>query len=86
MTDEQGVKFYGSVTVSVRGQIVIPTQARRELKIERGEKLLVIGGPGDQGLALIRASAVDSLLRQWADLVPRLREEAHSGSDAETGS
>jgi AbrB family looped-hinge helix DNA binding protein len=80
------IRFYGSVTVSMRGQIVIPTQARRELGIERGEKLLVIGGPGNEGLALIRASSVDSILRQWADLVPRLLDEAGAGSDAESGS
>jgi AbrB family looped-hinge helix DNA binding protein len=81
LANEREIRFYGSVTVSMRGQIVIPTQARRELKIERGEKLLVIGGPGDQGLALIRASAVDSLLKKWADLVPRLHEEAKSRED-----
>lgn len=84
MVNEREIRFYGSVTVSMRGQIVIPTQARRELKIERGEKLLVLGGPGDEGLALIRASAVDSLLKKWADLVPRLQEEADSSRDAES--
>lgn len=85
MASEREIRFYGSVTVSMRGQIVIPTQARRELKIERGEKLLVLGGPGDEGLALIRASAVDSLLKKWADLVPRLQQEASSGKDADIG-
>lgn len=85
MVSEREIRFYGSVTVSMRGQIVIPTQARRELKIERGEKLLVLGGPGDEGLALIRASAVDSLLKKWADLVPRLQQEANSGKDADSG-
>jgi AbrB family looped-hinge helix DNA binding protein len=85
LASEREIKFYGSVTVSMRGQIVIPTQARRELNIQRGEKLLVLGGPGDQGLALIRASAVDSLLKQWTDLIPRLQEEAGAGTGSETG-
>lgn len=85
MDPQREITFYGSVTVSLRGQIVIPTQARRDLKIERGDKLLVVGRPGDEGLALIRASAVDGLLKQWSDLLPRLREEADSGSDTEAG-
>ena len=80
----QDVQFYGSVTVSMRGQIVIPTQARRDLNIERGEKLLVVGGPGS-GLILIRASAVGSILDQWAGLIHRLQEEGTSESGAGTG-
>ena len=36
-------RFYGTVTVSDRGQIVIPAEARRELGIDVGDKLLVFG-------------------------------------------
>jgi len=38
-------KFYGSTTVGERGQIVIPQEARKDLKIKRGNKFLVLGGP-----------------------------------------
>ena len=37
--------FYGSVTVSDRGQVVIPAKARKELDIQEGEKLLVFKSP-----------------------------------------
>ena len=43
-------KFYGSVTVSERGQVVIPAAARRDFNIAPGDKLLVLGDL-DQGLA-----------------------------------
>jgi AbrB family looped-hinge helix DNA binding protein len=36
-------RFYGAITVSDRGQIVIPAQARRDFGIEVGDKLLVFG-------------------------------------------
>jgi AbrB family looped-hinge helix DNA binding protein len=49
-------RFYGSITVSDRGQVVIPAEARRDFGIEVGDKLLVLGDL-DQGLALIKASA-----------------------------
>ncbi len=39
----EGKKFYGSVTVSQRGQIVIPAEARRDFDIDAGDKLLVFG-------------------------------------------
>jgi len=50
-------RFYGAVTVSERGQIVIPADARRDFNIEVGDKLLVLGDL-EQGLALMKASAL----------------------------
>ena len=66
--------FYGAVTVSDRGQIVIPAEARRDLGIEVGEKLLVVGGPSN-GLVLIRANLVGQMISQWSDVI-RVLEEA----------
>ena len=83
---EKGGQFYGSVTVSKRGQIVIPTHARRDLNIEVGEKLLVVSVPGG-GVLLVRANVVDQMLNQWMDLFRRLDEESRSemseGTDTE---
>lgn len=53
----KGKRFYGAVTVSERGQIVIPASARRDFDIQIGDKLLVLGDL-DQGLALIKASTL----------------------------
>ena len=43
METPEGKKFYGSVTVSERGQIVIPADARKDFGIKTGDKLLVFG-------------------------------------------
>jgi len=43
MEAPEGKKFYGSVTVSERGQIVIPADARKDFDIDTGDKLLVFG-------------------------------------------
>jgi AbrB family looped-hinge helix DNA binding protein len=43
MIPPEGKKFYGSVTVSERGQIVIPAEARKDFNINTGDKLLVFG-------------------------------------------
>lgn len=40
MMDRQ---FYGSTVMGERGQLVIPAEARKELGLEKGEKLLVFG-------------------------------------------
>ncbi|MFN3762715.1 MAG: AbrB/MazE/SpoVT family DNA-binding domain-containing protein [Anaerolineae bacterium] len=65
-------QFYGAVTVSERGQVVIPIQARRDLGIQTGEKLLVIGGP-EGGLWLLRADLVSELTGRWLELVRQLQ-------------
>jgi AbrB family looped-hinge helix DNA binding protein len=43
MEPPEDKKFYGSVTVSERGQIVIPAEARQDFNIGTGDKLLVFG-------------------------------------------
>lgn len=43
MTPPKGKKFYGAVTISTRGQMVIPTEARRDFGIKEGDKVLVFG-------------------------------------------
>lgn len=36
-------KLFGTTTMGEKGQIVIPAEAREELNIKKGEKLLVFG-------------------------------------------
>ncbi len=59
-------KCYGTTTVSERGQIVIPAEARRELDIACGTKLLVFrsGGMGGRGLVLMTANTVTEFVRE----------------------
>lgn len=47
MSDQHdiGKCLYGTVTVGERGQIVIPANARRDLNIGPGDKLMIIKRP-----------------------------------------
>ncbi len=53
----EGKRIYGAITVSDRGQVVIPADARRDFNIEVGDKLLVFGDL-EQGLAMVKASVL----------------------------
>ena len=64
----EGKRFYGAITVSERGQIVIPAEARRDFNIEVGDKLLVFGDL-ESGIAIIKASV---LLEKIPDLLAML--------------
>jgi AbrB family looped-hinge helix DNA binding protein len=56
--------FYGSVTVGERGQIVIPAEARSDMNIEPGDKLLVMKHPIHQGLVVVKFEAMKEFLEE----------------------
>jgi len=58
----QGTRCFGSATVSPRGQVVIPVNARKELGIDTGATLLVFAFGNSQGLLLIKADAVEQII------------------------
>lgn len=65
-------KFYGSVTVGERGQIVIPAEARAEMEMQAGEKLLVMKHPAHEGLMIFKIDAVRQFLDEVAAVVTRM--------------
>lgn len=74
-----GRGFYGSVTVSERGQIALPAQARRDLGISAGDKLLVLGDP-EQGLALMTVDKLMGMLQSSSGLLAQVQEHQQSTS------
>jgi AbrB family looped-hinge helix DNA binding protein len=60
-------KCFGSATVGPRGQVVIPANARKELGIEAGTTLLVFLGPGERGLILFKADAVEQIVKMVSE-------------------
>ncbi|MCF6473176.1 AbrB/MazE/SpoVT family DNA-binding domain-containing protein [Nonomuraea sp. MG754425] len=77
-----GRGFYGAVTVSERGQIVIPAQARRDLGIEPGDKLLVLAAPG-QGLALMSIEHLLGSLKDSSALLEQIQRHILGGAEPE---
>lgn len=54
--------FYGSVTVGERGQIVIPQDARTEMGIQQGDKLLIMKHPAHHGLMVFKIDSARAFL------------------------
>jgi len=55
---ENEAHFYGTVKVGDRGQVVIPADARKELKIKPGDLLLVMSGKDKRGIAMVKADVM----------------------------
>ena len=66
MNAPEGKRFYGSVTVSERGQIVIPADARKDFNIKTGDKLLVLGDL-ETGLWLATFNIMKKMMEGTAD-------------------
>ena len=58
-----GVKFFGAATVGTKGQIVIPAEAREELQIREGDKLVIFSPPDRKGFMTIKAEVLEQTLQ-----------------------
>jgi AbrB family looped-hinge helix DNA binding protein len=63
----EGKKFYGSITVSERGQVVIPVEARKDFDIKTGDKLLVFGD-FEKGLGIATVDIMQKTMSSTTEL------------------
>ena len=61
--------FYGSVTVGERGQIVIPSEARAEMGIQQGDKLLIMKHPAHHGLMVFKIDSARAFLDDFSAML-----------------
>ena len=59
--------FRGVITVSDKGQIAIPSELRRELKISRGERLIVLKRKDNKGFTCLREESIQDTLKKLAE-------------------
>lgn len=80
-------KCYGSTVVGERGQIVIPAEAREELDIQPGEKLVVFGNPRRGMVILLKgdimARFTEALMSRFSS-VEKIFNEFGSKNDENT--
>jgi len=57
---------FGTVKVGERGQIVVPSTARKSLGINPGDYLLVVSTPSKDGLALIKVEIVREMIEKMS--------------------
>ena len=65
--------FYGSTTVGERGQIVLPVKLRKDLKINKGDKLLVILDPRGSRINLINPDAMSKFLDMVSENINQIK-------------
>ncbi len=56
------MKLWGTATVGTKGQVVIPAEARDELGIREGDKMVVLGSTKLGTLTLVKAEAIEQMM------------------------
>lgn len=74
MDAPESKKFYGSVTVSERGQIAIPVDARKDFNIKTGDKLLVFGDL-ESGIGIATFSIMQKTMEGTANLFQEIEQK-----------
>lgn len=72
--------FYGTATVGERGQIVIPAEARKEIGIHPGDKLLIWKHPSEKGLMLFRVESVREFMSMMLEYLERAEQHTDEGT------
>jgi len=68
-------KFYGSATVGTKGQIVIPAEARDELCMTEGTKVVIVKAPHHNGFMVLNAGILEAHL---ADVQDKLKDHSEN--------
>ncbi len=69
-------KFYGKVPVGTKGQIVIPSEARKVMNIHPGDNVIIISGPPhqDKMLSIIPEDEFSKFLKFFEEHVTNLKK------------
>ena len=73
--------FYGATTIGERGQVVIPAEARKDLDLTPGTKVMVFGGPIGEGLLIVKADSVAEILAHATKMLSGVEEVLKSNTD-----
>jgi len=77
-------RIYGAATVGERGQIALPADARRELGIDAGDKLMVFGNKVNGSIVLIKADVFEGFADFFMTKLNKLGDAAQGFMDAFT--
>jgi len=78
-------RVYGAATVGERGQVSLPAEARRELGIDAGDKLMVFGNKLNGSIMLIKADVFEGFADFFMTKLNKLGEGAQDFFETFTG-
>ena len=74
---------FGTTTMSEKGQVVIPAEARKALGLEKSDKLLVFSMGGEM-LALVKLTSLERFTSHMAGRLETIRKAMSQATDSES--
>ncbi|MDR1790231.1 MAG: AbrB/MazE/SpoVT family DNA-binding domain-containing protein [Propionibacteriaceae bacterium] len=74
-------KIYGTATIGERGQISIPADARKDLGLKSGDKVVVFGNRVNGSISLMKADLFENFADFFMTKLNKLGEHAQSFFD-----
>lgn len=71
-------KFYASATIGMKGQIVIPIDARNELNLSEGEKVMIFKAPHHNGLLVLKADEIAEIVTGMSTRVEEITKSVNN--------
>jgi len=68
-------KVYGTATVGERGQLVIPAELRKALRIKSGDQLMVFAKPDRRVINLMPSEDFSRFLERASKLISKLESK-----------
>ncbi len=68
-------KIFGTTTINEKGQLVIPAEARAKLKLEAGDRFMVMGAPFGDALIIVKTDVVEQQMQSWTDALNKNSDE-----------
>ncbi len=65
-------KAYGSVTIGARGQLVVPAELRKVLRIKAGDQVMVFALPDKKVISLMPAKDFSQFLERAEKVISKL--------------
>lgn len=72
--------FFGAATVGERGQVVIPAEARHEMDIKAGDKLLIMRHPELPGLVIAKFEDLKGFIDDFQQKMVQASQQEEQGS------
>jgi AbrB family looped-hinge helix DNA binding protein len=61
-TCKRKTNYFGTITVTDKGQIAIPIELRKNLGIEKGDKLIIVKRKDGKGFNLLKLDVIEGFI------------------------
>jgi len=71
----KNIKCFGTTTIGPKGQIVIPSKLRQELKIKTGDQFIVFNNSQLESIVILKAKNISKMLKRITEELAEIEKK-----------